>query len=105
MTTPAERYTMADRILAVFEPVSADARVILGEALEIQPVPFLKAVGSALTYSPRLAQMVLARALSSARWDGSDVLVGQLGDSEPWKTIRECLVDALLPSDPTSEDG
>jgi hypothetical protein len=57
VTTPAER------ILHVFDGVSDDASVMVGEALELQPAPLLRAVGSALTYSPRLADMVINRAL------------------------------------------
>jgi hypothetical protein len=89
VTTPAER------ILAAFEPVSADAREILGEALELQSVPFLKQLGSALTYGPKLATLVIRRALSAARWGGSADLIDLLSDDEPWKTIRECLSEAI----------
>lgn len=97
-------YSAAERILALFEPVSADARVILGEALEMQSVPFLSALGSALCYPKtwKLPTHVVARALSAARWDGSDVLVEQLGDTEPWRTIRECLTESIGRNAPLS---
>jgi hypothetical protein len=89
----------AERILAAFAGVSDDARQVIGESLEIQPVPLLKSIGSGLCHGPRLANMVIARGLFSARWDGSSVLVDRLSaDSEPWATIRECLIEALGPA-------
>ncbi len=92
MTTPTER------VLAAFDGVSEDARTIIGESLELSPAPFLSALGSALTYGPKLATLKIGRALSAARWDGSAALLDVLSDdTEPWRTIRECLAEALSP--------
>jgi hypothetical protein len=102
MVTPAER------ILAAFADVSADARLVIAESLEIQPVPLLKSIGSGLTYGPKLSVMVISRGLSAARWDGSSVLIDRLSpDSEPWKTIRECLIEAIetIPLTLVGENG
>jgi hypothetical protein len=96
MITHAECNLGAERILAAFADVSDDARHVIAESLEIQPVPLLKAVGSGLEYGPKLSVMVISRGLFSSRWDGSSVLVDRLSpDSEPWKTIREALIAAL----------
>jgi hypothetical protein len=98
MITHAECNKAAERILAAFAGVSDDARHVIAESLEIQPVPLLKSVGSGLEYGPKLATMVISRGLFSARWDGSAILVDCLSpDSEPWRTIREALIDALGP--------
>ena len=78
---------------------------MIAESLEIQPVPLLKAVGSGLTYGPKLSVMVISRGLFQARWDGGAVLVDRLSpDSEPWRTIRSCLIDALGPGLVAVED-
>lgn len=87
--------TGAERILAAFSGLSADARIVVGESLEIQPVPLLKSVGSGLCYGPKLANMVIARGLKSARWDGSAILLERLSDDQPWGTIKDCLAEAL----------
>lgn len=95
--------TPAERILAQFDGVSDEARTLIGEALELQPAPFLSALGSALTYGPKLARMKVNRALSQARWDGSEDLLEVLSeDADPWKTIRECLSEVLNPERTTS---
>ena len=95
MTTHAECSLAAERILAAFAYLSDDARLVVAESLERHPAPLLKAVGSGLTYGPKLANMVIARGLFSARWNGSAVLVDRLSDNEPWLTIRTCLIEAL----------
>jgi hypothetical protein len=89
VTTPPER------ILSVFSGMAPDAREILGEALELQCIPFLSSIGSSLLYPPKLANMVLKCALKRVSWDGSAVLVDRLSDNEPWLTVRTCLVEAL----------
>ena len=86
----------AERILALFDDVSEDAREIIGESLELQSAAFLRALGSALTFSPRLATAVVTRALRTASWDRHNIqLVEHLGNDEPWRTIREVLSSAI----------
>jgi hypothetical protein len=98
MTTHAECNLAAKRILVAFAGVSDDARTVIAESLERQRVPLLSAIGSGLTYGPKLSVMVISRGLFQARWDGSAILADRLSpDSEPWKTIRDALIDALDP--------
>ena len=98
MITHAECNVGAERILAAFSGLSADARLVVGESLERHPAPLLKSIGSGLCHGPKLSVMVISRGLFSARWDGSAALVNRLApDSEPWKTVRECLIQALGP--------
>jgi hypothetical protein len=90
--------TPAERILENFDDLSDLAREIIGEALMMQPVPFLSSLGSAVDWSSsnrKLATLVLNRALRRAPVDGSAVLLELLGDAEPWRTIRECLSEAI----------
>jgi hypothetical protein len=80
----------------LFDDISEDAREIIGESLELQSATFLRALGSALTFSPRLATAVVTRALHTASWDPHNLqLVEHLGNDEPWRTIREVLSDAI----------
>jgi hypothetical protein len=102
MITHAQCNLGAERILAAFSGVSDEARQVIGESLERHPAPLLKSIGSGLCHGPKLSVMVISRGLFSARWDGSAALVDRLGDSEPWRTIRECLIDALDAVPPTA---
>ena len=98
MITHAECNLGAERILAAFAGVSDEARHVIGESLERHPAPLLKSIGSGLCHGPKLSVMVISRGLFSSRWDGSAGLVDRLSpDSEPWATIRSCLIDALEP--------
>ena len=85
----------SERILLAFGDLSDDAREVVGESLERLHVPFLSTLGSALTYSPKLANSVLRLALKRVSWDGSATLADRLGDNEPWLTVKQCLAEAL----------
>jgi hypothetical protein len=90
MTTPAQR------ILAAFADLSADAREVVGESMERQHAPLISSIGSALCYTtPRLAEMVISMALKRVAWDGSTPLADRLSDNEPWRTVKEYLIEAL----------
>jgi hypothetical protein len=83
-------------VLAVFSDLSPDARTVVAETLErTRGVPFLSSLGSALTYSPQVAEIVVRLALRRVKWDGSAALVGRLSDNEPWSTVRTVLAEAL----------
>ena len=85
----------SERILAAFSDLSDDAREVVGETLERLNPPLLSSIGSALTYSPEMANMVLKCALKRVSWDGSAGLADRLGDNEPWKTVKAVLIEAL----------
>ena len=103
MTAP----TPPARILAAFSDLQGDAREVVSETLERVNVPFLSALGSSLCHSPKLAEMVLKRALKRVSWDGSAALVDRLSDNEPWLTVKTCLAEALAAVPPAveSENG
>jgi hypothetical protein len=85
----------SERILLAFSDLSDDAREVVGESLERLHVPFLSSLGSALCYSPKMANMVLYSALKRVSWDGSATLTTRLGDNEPWLTVKEVLIETL----------
>jgi hypothetical protein len=105
LLSPEEATLRAERILALFDDVSESARDVIGTSLEMQSAPFLQSLGSALTYSPRLATMVLARALRTAHWEPANLaLVDELGNDEPWLTIKDVLSEALGARSEVSHD-
>jgi hypothetical protein len=85
----------AGRVLEAFGPLATEARAAVATALQAEAQPLLATLGLALTWPSTLAILVLDGALHDARRDGSEALVDQLGDAEPWLTLRGALIDAL----------
>ena len=72
----------------------------MGEAMTVDPDPFIADVGRALTSGPVMCRLTIDAALASMHRDPAALsLADSLGDAEPWSVLADAIRTTLREPD------